>query len=67
MSAVIIRIVLRYGAGLLIAKGLLAPEAGLDLASDPDVQMLLQVGVGLVAAAVSEGWYVLARRLGWAK
>jgi hypothetical protein len=67
MSAVIIRIVLRYGAGLLVAKGLLSPETGLDLAGDPDVQMLLQVGAGLVAGAVSECWYVLARRLGWAK
>ncbi|WP_104663407.1 hypothetical protein [Ensifer adhaerens] len=67
MSAVVIRILLRYGAGLLVAKGLLAPEAGLVLAEDPDVQVLMQVGFGLCAGLVSECWYVLARRLGWAK
>lgn len=67
MSAVVIRILLRYGAGLLVAKGLLAPEAGLTLADDPDVQMLLQVGTGFAAGVVSECWYLLARRLGWAK
>ncbi|MGE6786345.1 hypothetical protein ACQKGL_27885 [Ensifer adhaerens] len=67
MSAVVIRILLRYGAGLLVAKGLLAPEAGLVFAEDPDVQVLMQVGIGLCAGLVSECWYVLARRLGWAK
>ncbi|KSV70771.1 MULTISPECIES: hypothetical protein [unclassified Ensifer] len=67
MSAVVIRILLRYGAGLLVAKGLLAPEAGLVLADDPDVQMLMEVGIGLCAGILSECWYVLARRLGWAK
>lgn len=67
MSAVAIRIMLRYGAGVLVAKGLLAPEAGLTLADDPDIQVVLQVGVGLVAGVASECWYVLARRLGWAK
>ncbi|HEV7321596.1 MAG TPA: hypothetical protein VGO04_23585 [Ensifer sp.] len=67
MSAVVVRILLRYGAGLLVAKGMLAPEAGPALAEDPDLQMLLQVGAGLVAGAACEGWYLLARRLGWAK
>ncbi|WDZ78745.1 hypothetical protein PWG15_09745 [Ensifer adhaerens] len=67
MSAVMIRIVLRYGAGLLVAKGLLAPETGPVLADDPDIQMLLEVGVGLVAGILCETWYMLARRLGWAR
>jgi hypothetical protein len=67
MSAVVIRIVLRYGAGLLVAKGLLAPEIGPALADDPDIQMVLEVGVGLVAGVLSETWYGLARRFGWAK
>ncbi|OCO98933.1 MULTISPECIES: hypothetical protein [unclassified Ensifer] len=67
MSAVVVRILLRYGAGLLVAKGVLAPAAGPALAEDPDIQMLLQVGAGLVAGVVCEGWYLLARRLGWAK
>ena len=67
MSAVMIRIVLRYGAGLLVAMGLLAPETGPAIADDPDIQMLLEVGVGLAAGVLSETWYLLARRLGWAR
>jgi hypothetical protein len=67
MSAVFIRILLRYGAGILVAKGLLAPEWGLDLSTDPDVEMAVQVAVGAVAGAASEVWYFLARKFGWAK
>lgn len=65
--AVFIRIFLRYGAGLLVAKGLLAPEMGLDFSTDPDVEMAIQVLAGAIAGAVSEAWYFLARRFGWAK
>jgi len=67
MTAVLVRIGLRYGAGILIAKGLLAPEAGMSLAQDPDIAMALQIAAGVVAGAVSELWYFLARKLGWAK
>ncbi|WP_085032295.1 hypothetical protein [Ensifer aridi] len=67
MLAIYIRIALRYGAGILVAKGLLAPEVGVDLSNDPDVTMALQVAAGVIAGAVSEAWYFLARRLGWAK
>lgn len=65
--AIFFRIALRYLAGLLMAKGLLAPEAGIDLATDPDVEMAIQLAAGALAGAVSEGWYFLARRFGWAK
>lgn len=67
MIAVFVRIALRYGAGALVLKGLLAPEVGVELAEDPDVQMAIQVVAGFVAAAASEAWYYLARRFGWAK
>ena len=60
MSAVVIRIVLRYGAGLLVAKGLLAPEIGPALADDPDIQMVLEVGVGLVAGVLRSSCWSLA-------
>ncbi|QAZ46751.1 hypothetical protein [Mesorhizobium sp. Pch-S] len=63
MAAVLIRIGLRYGAGYLIARGLLSDDAGNTLATDPDVQ--LAIGAALGAAA--EGWYFIARKLGWAK
>jgi hypothetical protein len=65
MTAVLVRILLRYGAGILIAKGLLAPEVGVEIARDPDVAMALQVIAGLLVGALSEGWYVLAKRFGW--
>lgn len=65
MAAVIARIALRYGAGFLVAKGLLAPDAGVQLSTDPDVQMLLQVGAGLIAGVMSEMFYFFAKRVGW--
>lgn len=66
MTAVIIRIALRYGAGILVAKGLMAPEAGIELANDIDVQAAIEVGVGLAMAGASELWMVIAKRYGWA-
>ena len=63
--SVLVRILLRYGAGILIAKGVLAPDIGTELAADPDITQAVQVGLGLVLGAISEGWYWLARKLGW--
>lgn len=63
MTSVLIRIALRYGAAYLVARGLLTDEAGATIATDPDVQMMIGVGMGSVA----EGWYYLARRFGWSK
>ncbi|MER9079970.1 hypothetical protein [Mesorhizobium sp. M0895] len=65
MTGVIIRILLRYAAGALVAKGLLAPEDGASLAIDPDVTQLLQVGAGFAISAATEGWYWIARKFGW--
>lgn len=66
MTAVVIRILLRYGAGFLVAKGVMAPEFGMELANDPDVQQVALIGAGLAAGAVSEMWFFFAKRLGWA-
>ena len=66
MSAVIIRILLRYLSGLLIAKGLLAQDMG-DMFNDPDLIASLQVAAGAIVGAATEGWYYLAHRFGWAK
>lgn len=63
MTAVLARIACRYIAGALIAKGFLDAGTGDTLATDPDVLMLVGLGIGFV----TEGAYVLARRLGWAK
>lgn len=61
----IIRIGLRYGAGFLVARGLLGESDGNMLAADPEVAALIETGVGLALGAASEAWYYLAKRLGW--
>ena len=65
MVSLIIRIALRYGAGILVARGLLGADDAASFSSDPDVQMMLETGAGLVIVAVVEGWHYIARRLGW--
>jgi len=65
MVSVIARIALRYLSGALVIKGLL-PE-GTDLTSDADVLNIVEVGLGLAIGAATEGWYWLARKLGWQK
>lgn len=58
-----IRIAMRYGAMFLVTRGWLSAEDGASFATDPDIEML----IGAAVIAVTEGWYVLARRYGWAK
>jgi len=59
----IIRIVLRYGAGILLAKGLLPQEIADMLANDPEIAATC----GLAIMIGVEGCYALARRWGWSK
>ena len=59
MTAVLIRIALRYLSGFLIAKGWLGVEY--DLSADPELVLL----IGVAIAAVTEAAYALAKRLGW--
>lgn len=61
MTSVIVRIGLRYGAAYLVARGLLSPDDGATLATDPDVQL----AVGAAMGAAAEGWWMLARKFGW--
>jgi hypothetical protein len=63
MTGPIARILLRYGAMALIMHGFMSEDVGNSIAADPDIQMLL--GGGL--AAITEGFYVLAHKLGWRK
>ncbi len=67
MTAPVVRIFLRYLAGLLVMKGLISTSMGTELASDPDLMAVLELLVGTAAGVVAEWWYVLARRFGWAK
>jgi hypothetical protein len=62
MTAVVARIVLRYGAAALIMRGLLSPADADTIINDPDLQMLVGVAIG----AVAEGWMIVAKRMGWA-
>ncbi|HEY7822117.1 MAG TPA: hypothetical protein VIG24_04765 [Acidimicrobiia bacterium] len=57
MIAPIIRIVLRYGVGLVFGM-----EVGSLLAGDPDVVLLVATGVGVATEAV----YAYAKKKGWA-
>jgi len=59
----IVRIVLRYAAGVLLAKGLLPQEIADMIANDPELAAL--IGVGIMAGV--EGFYVMARKFGWSK
>lgn len=67
MTSVIIRIFLRYLAGVLVARGLLSEGDGSMFASDPDLAMVIETGIGLVLGAAAEGWYWAANKFGWTK
>lgn len=64
MTAVIIRIALRWLAGALVAKGFLT-DTQTDLFLDPDLMSMIEVGAGLLIGALVEGWYYFAKRFGW--
>lgn len=66
MTAPLIRILLRYTAGALVMYGIVSQGMGDTLASDPDVLMVMEVVIGALMAAGVEGYYLLARRFGWA-
>ena len=63
MTAVIARIACRYVAGALIAKGFLDAGTGDTLATDPDVLMLVGLGIGVL----TELAYTVAHKMGWRK
>lgn len=67
MTAVVARIILRYVAGALVIKGLLPEETGTQIATDSDILNIVEVVLGLGIGAVTEAWYFLARKFGWAK
>jgi len=60
-----VRIGLRYLAAYLVAKGLLPNDVADLLSSDPDLAIGVEALIGLLLGGLVEGWYVLARRLGW--
>lgn len=61
MSAVFIRIALRYVCGYLVIKNILPQDIADVIANDPDLAMV----IGLAVALVVETAYGLAKRWGW--
>lgn len=62
MTGPFARIILRYLAGFLLIKGLIPQDVADQLANDPDLVILVGAGIALGV----EGFYVIAKRLGWA-
>lgn len=62
----VIRILLRYGIGILIGYGLLS-EATRGLAEDPDAVFLIEMAAYFLLAVFVEVWYGLAKKYGWAR
>lgn len=56
MNAAIARIALRYGVGLTLGM-----KTGEIMAGDPDIVMIVAVGVGVAVEAI----YTYAKRKGW--
>ena len=56
----LVRIVLRYGVGAVVGY-----QIGNNLAADPDVVSVVTVVASAAAGFVTEGFYALAKRLGW--
>ena len=60
----LIRIVLRYLAGALVAKGIFDPDTGAALANDPEVAAYVEMVAGVVIGTATEWWYARAARKG---
>ena len=60
--APLVRVALRYLAGILVARGYsISP----DTLTDPDIVQVICFVAGTTCALVSEGWWALARKHGW--
>lgn len=55
-----VRIALRYGVGAVVGY-----EVGNQLAADPDVIAVTTAVAAAVVGFATEGFYALAKRLGW--
>ncbi len=65
MTGVFARILLRYLAAALVARGLVSADLGSQIAGDADVLSVTMTLVGAAVAIAVEGWYWLAKRFGW--
>jgi len=67
MIPVVARIALRYASGVLVARGLLGADDVSFITTDPDIAQAAQIAIGAALGGMSEAWYFLAHRFGWAK
>jgi len=66
MTGPIIRILLRYLSGVLIAKGFFT-DGDTSLLEAPELVNGLEMAAGMAIAAGTEYWYKLADARGWKK
>lgn len=66
MLGPISRILLRVLVGFLVAKAFLTPGDGNMIASDPEFAALIEGTLAGMIWAITEGWYWIAKKLGWA-
>ena len=59
----IIRILLRYLAGVLMAKGFLQQD-DLSLFDDPQLAAAIEMAAGAIIGVLTEYWYAIAKRIG---
>jgi hypothetical protein len=57
MIPIFVRIFLRYLAAVLVARGLLGADDAAAIAGDPDIAMMIEVGVGAAIAGITEAWH----------
>ncbi|TGR84600.1 hypothetical protein EN866_32865 [Mesorhizobium sp. M2D.F.Ca.ET.223.01.1.1] len=65
MTPVLIRIALRYAAAVLVTRGLLGADDAAAISTDPDIQMVIEAGVGVAIAGATEAWHWAAQKFNW--
>lgn len=65
VNPVIVRNVLRYLSGALVAKGLIGADTGTALAVDPVIIEAVTVAAGVMLGSVTEAIYAMAKKMGW--
>ncbi|TGU44618.1 hypothetical protein EN788_22135 [Mesorhizobium sp. M2D.F.Ca.ET.145.01.1.1] len=63
--SIFIRIALRYGAAILVTRGLLGSDDAAAISSDPDIQMAVEAGIGFAIAGATEAWHWAAQKFNW--
>lgn len=65
MTALIVRLVLRYLSGALLALGIFTNEDILYFMDQPEVTEYATIAVAALLGFIAEYWYILAKRCGW--